>query len=190
MIDSWWRHQMETFSALLAICAGNSPVTGEFPTQRPVTRSFDFYFDLRPNERLNKQSWGWWFETLSSPLWRHRNVLRYSRWQNRLLSNACGKAVQGGCESVYQHGGARRPMCPWQESHHKIINRVKSVQYLLMSLDKNLNWHDLVDQICMKYFGTFNHIKSLFPYEYENSSIMPLFILVYNTVYRSVWIMR
>ena len=38
---SWWRHQMETFSALLAICAENSPVPGEFPTQRPVTRSFD-----------------------------------------------------------------------------------------------------------------------------------------------------
>ena len=38
---TWWRHQMETFSALLAICAGNSPVTGEFPAQRPVTRSFD-----------------------------------------------------------------------------------------------------------------------------------------------------
>ena len=35
----WWRHQMETFSALLAICAGNSPVAGEFPAQRPVTRS-------------------------------------------------------------------------------------------------------------------------------------------------------
>ena len=69
---TWWRHQMETFSALLAICAGNSPVTGEFPTQRPVTRSFDVYFDLRPNERLSKQSWCWWFETLSSPLWRHR----------------------------------------------------------------------------------------------------------------------
>ena len=58
--SSWWRHQMETFSALLAICAGNSPVPGEFPTQRPVTRSFDVYFDLRPNKRLSKQSWGWW----------------------------------------------------------------------------------------------------------------------------------
>ena len=71
---SWWRHQMETFSALLAICAGNSPVPGEFPTQRPVTRSFDVYFDLRPNKWLSKQSWGWWFETLSCSLWRHRNV--------------------------------------------------------------------------------------------------------------------
>ena len=38
---AWWRHQMETFSALQAICAGNSPVTGEFPAQRLVTRSFD-----------------------------------------------------------------------------------------------------------------------------------------------------
>ena len=47
---------------------------GEFPTQRPVTRSFDVYFDLRLNKRLCKQSWGWWFETLLCPLWRHSNV--------------------------------------------------------------------------------------------------------------------
>ena len=70
---TWWRHQMETFFALLAICAGNSPVPGEFPTQRPVTQSFDVYFDLSPNKRLSKHSWGWWFETLSGPLWRHSN---------------------------------------------------------------------------------------------------------------------
>ena len=43
----WWRHQMETFSALLAICAGNSAASGEFPVQRPVTRSFDVFFALR-----------------------------------------------------------------------------------------------------------------------------------------------
>ena len=61
--------------ALLAICAGNSPVTGEFPTQRPVTRSFDVLYDLRLNEQLSKQSWGWWFETPSSQLWRHSNEL-------------------------------------------------------------------------------------------------------------------
>ena len=47
---------------------------GEFPTQRPVTRSFDVYFDLRLNKRLCKQSWGWWFQTLLCPLWRHSNV--------------------------------------------------------------------------------------------------------------------
>ena len=72
---AWWRHQMEAFSALLAICAGNSPVSGEFPTQRPVTRSFDVFFDLRLNKRLSKQWWSWWFETPSPPLWRHRNEL-------------------------------------------------------------------------------------------------------------------
>ena len=38
---------METFPALLAICAGNSPASGEFPAQRPVTRSFDVFFDVR-----------------------------------------------------------------------------------------------------------------------------------------------
>ena len=65
---------METFSALLAICAVNSPVPGEFPAQRPVTWSFDVFFDLRLNKRLSKQSWGWWFEMLSCPLWRHCNV--------------------------------------------------------------------------------------------------------------------
>ena len=55
----WWRHQMETFSALLAICAGNSPAPGEFPVQRLVTRSFDVFFDLRLNKRFSKQSWAY-----------------------------------------------------------------------------------------------------------------------------------
>ena len=54
-------------SALLALCA----VTGEFRSQREVTRSFDVFFDLRLNKRLSKQSWGWWFETPSHPLLRH-----------------------------------------------------------------------------------------------------------------------
>ena len=73
---TWWRHRMETFSALLAICVGNSPVSVEFPAQRPVTRSFRVFFDLRPNERLSKHSWGGWLETPSSPLWRHSDTLR------------------------------------------------------------------------------------------------------------------
>ena len=68
-LQPWWRHQMETFSALLALCAGNSPVTGELPSQRPVTLSFDVCFDLSLNKRLSKQSWGWWLETPLPPLW-------------------------------------------------------------------------------------------------------------------------
>ena len=70
---TWWRHQMETYSALLALCVGNSPVPGEFPTQRAVTRSFDVFYDLRLNKLFSKQSLGWWFETLSRPFWRHCN---------------------------------------------------------------------------------------------------------------------
>ena len=72
-VNTWWRHQLETFSALLALCAGNSPVTGEFPAQRPVTRSFDVFFDLSMNKWLSKQSWGWWSETPSRPSWHHCN---------------------------------------------------------------------------------------------------------------------
>ena len=49
----------------------------EFPTQRPVTRSFDVFFYLRPNKRLSKQSWGWWLKTPSRPLWRHRNDIKF-----------------------------------------------------------------------------------------------------------------
>ena len=64
---------METFSALQALCVGNSPVTGEFLSQRPVTLSFDVFFHLCLDKRLSKQSWGWWFETPLRPLWRHCN---------------------------------------------------------------------------------------------------------------------
>ena len=76
VFKSWWRHQMETFSALLALCVGNSPVIGEFPSQRSVTRSFDVFFDLCMHKRRSKQSWVWWFETPSHSSWRHRNVVR------------------------------------------------------------------------------------------------------------------
>ena len=60
-------------SALLVLCAGNSPVTGEFHLQRPVTRSFEVFFDLRPNKRLRKQSWCWWYEAPSRSWWRQCN---------------------------------------------------------------------------------------------------------------------
>ena len=80
---------METLSALLALCVcvcvcggggGDSPVTGEFPSHRPVMQSFDVFFDLRLNKRLSKQSWGWWFETPSRSLWRRCNG--YTLWQS------------------------------------------------------------------------------------------------------------
>ena len=73
-VQPWWRHQMVTFSALLALCAGNSPLPGEFPSKKPVTRSFDVFFDPCLNKRLSKQLLCWWFETPSCSLWRHCNA--------------------------------------------------------------------------------------------------------------------
>ena len=73
LIKILWRHQMETVSAWQALCAGNSPVTGEFPSQRPVTLSCDAFFDLHLNKQLSKQSRRRWLETLSRSLWHHCN---------------------------------------------------------------------------------------------------------------------
>ena len=73
-IYSWWRHQIVTSSALLVFCAANSPVTGEFPAQRPVARSFDISFDLQLNQQLSKPWRRRWFKTPSRSLWRHCNV--------------------------------------------------------------------------------------------------------------------
>ena len=76
---------------------------GEFPTQRPVTRSFDVFSDLRLNKRLSKQPWGWWFETLSCPLWRHCNVGIIS--DRRLFEALC-----------YLGWIIRLPHCQWRNS--------------------------------------------------------------------------
>ena len=88
-VSTWWCHQMETLFALLAICAGNSPATGELPSQRPVTRSFDVFFDLRLNKRLSKQSRRRWFETQSRSSWRHCNVYKSLALEIRAPRGAC-----------------------------------------------------------------------------------------------------
>ena len=64
---SWWRHQMEIFSALLAFCAGNSPHKGKW------RGALVFSLIRALNKWLSKQSRCWWFETPSSSLWRHCN---------------------------------------------------------------------------------------------------------------------
>ena len=84
-VTTLWRHQMETFSGLLALCVGNSPVTSEFPSQRPVARSFDVFFDLRLNKRLSTRSRHRWFETPSNSLWCHVNEI--CQKQTHHLSN-------------------------------------------------------------------------------------------------------
>ena len=72
-VDATMTSSTGNIFALLALCAGNSPVTGEFSSQRPAMQSFDVFFDLRLNKRLSKQSRRWWFETPSCSLWCHCN---------------------------------------------------------------------------------------------------------------------
>ena len=75
----WWDILMMTssngniFRVTGPLC-GEFTGPGEFPTQRPVTQSFDVFFDLRLNKRLSKQPWSWWFETPSWSWWRQCNV--------------------------------------------------------------------------------------------------------------------
>ena len=60
------------FRAVGPLC-GNSQVPGEFPVQRPVTRSFNLFFDLRLNRQSSKQWRRRWFETPSRSLWHYCN---------------------------------------------------------------------------------------------------------------------
>ena len=86
-IWTWWylQVQIEKFSALLTLCVGNSPVTGEFPSQRPVMLNFDVFLDL--NKRFNKQLWRRWFETPLRPLWCHCNE------KMKMLENTSTKII-------------------------------------------------------------------------------------------------
>ena len=79
-IYSWWRHEMEIFSALLALCTGNSPVTVNSPHKGQWRGALMFSLICVLNTQLSKQSWGWWFETQSRLLWRHCNA-----WRRRYL---------------------------------------------------------------------------------------------------------
>ena len=66
---------------------------GEFPTQRPVTRSFDVFFDLRLNKQLSKQPWGWWFETPLWSLWRQCNVIWISLFSTGVKSISLRRSI-------------------------------------------------------------------------------------------------
>ena len=91
---------METFSALLVFCAGNSPVTDEFPTQRPATRSFGFLFDPRLDQQLSKQWSRWWFETPSRSLWCRCNGFQGISTLYSLQPQICQVCASCGNESL------------------------------------------------------------------------------------------
>ena len=120
--STWWRHQMEAFTALLALCAGNSPVTGEFPAQRPVTQSFDVFFDL--GWVINREAG----DLLSRSLWLNSNET-FQMGQNHTCcfvcelpvlysesTNAMERCHQQTQINVNQHWvtvGSTRPLSDW-----------------------------------------------------------------------------
>ena len=99
------------------VTARNSPVTAEFPSHRPVTRSFDVFFDLRLNKRLSKQSRRRWFETPSRSLWRHCNVVLNSDPVIRTAMGSfgfqCATLVQFWIGETDQIGGFRALWKEW-----------------------------------------------------------------------------
>ena len=115
------------FSVTVLLC-GEFTGPSEFPTQRPVTRSFDVFFDLRLNKRLSKQPRGWWFETQSWSLWRHCNVAN----QNWVYTKHFIWYIKKG--SSYSRPCFRREIClslQWRHNECDDVSNHRRLQCLL-----------------------------------------------------------
>ena len=129
----WWRHQIKTFSALLALCAINSAVTGEFPSQMPVTRSFDFFSLMCAwiNGWVNNREAGE-FETPSRSLWRHGDVELCDLFTHILQSASL----------VLGHWGLSSPRCQWNNpERHGLLTTLHPFMWmqLLIHVSKIYN---------------------------------------------------
>ena len=109
-----------TIFRVTGLCAGKPPVTGEFPSQRLVTRSFDVFFDLCLNKRLSKQSRGWRLETPSSSSWRHCNEIKENINQSS-ASPAYGRGIHRWPAGSPHKVPVTRKMFPFDEI---IINAI------------------------------------------------------------------
>ena len=123
---------METFSTLLAICVGNSPVTGEFPAQRPLAWSFDSFFDRHPNKRLSKQWRGWWLEKPSCQLWRQCNGI----WMSAKASHITKSIVSSTTFKAYNKDAIKALLTDplWRESTGFLSQRASNVEHATMPL--------------------------------------------------------
>ena len=115
---------------------------GEFHAQRPVTRSFDVFFDLRRIKGLNKQSWDWWFETLSRPLWRHNNaVLIIIKFLPQLQSfSLCCHAM---LSSRHNKAEAKQKLCLCRGlvAIRLNITLARTNLILLLNYPHSINWY-------------------------------------------------
>ena len=106
---------------------------GCFPAQRQVTRNFDVFFDLRPNKRLSKQSWGWWVETLSRSLWRHCNEISV-KCQIMVQFHNVRFVNSPKCISHYIYNKLNRNACLPTDCYHCIIDIIYQNSILSLPL--------------------------------------------------------
>ena len=136
---------METFSALLAICAGNSPVD---PRWIPRTKASDAklwcLFDLTLNKRFSKQSWGWWFETPSLSLWRHCNDYGCLQLHLRAFIKTSQSNPTSG--QSYPNAGKLRPLNFLDQNMTKTQSVVRKLHWRFTKSynPKNSNWISMV----------------------------------------------
>ena len=154
---------METLSALLALCAGNSPVIGEFPAQRPVTRSFDVLVDLHLNKRLNKQWCGWRSETPSCPLWRHCNDIMVKnhpitlKFGRSLDCRNTGTTVQFKCYDVNIY--TRDFVISWYITRYKMSYRAIEVLKYVWA------YSDILKKKNSRVYTSFNKPSFINPFD-------------------------
>ena len=147
------------------------PVPGEFPAQRPVTRSFDVFFDLRLNKWLSKQSWYWWFASPSRPSWRHCNALHLElgdahmhQWGDGVIIGADIDLLPIGRQTITWENADFSPIIPMGPNLSVSWIKYQSTKYLRTSTWK---WHQHTQMIIpdsVKQHGwmwNMDHIKRL-----------------------------
>ena len=125
MHKSWWCHQMETFSVLLALCAGNSPITSEFPSQRPVMQSFNVFFHLHLNKWFSKHFRCRWFEMPSHWLWSHCNGSSKKNYCH-ISRTHCTDPPSEGMDCVWCPFHSNRTYPPYTEVITQSISKLTS----------------------------------------------------------------
>ena len=138
-----WKHFV-----LLALCAGNSMVTGQFPTQRPVTRSFDVFFDLSLNKRLSKQSWGSIVLIVTSLLWNLGNLVRAFVKRD---SMAHGLLIWCPFHNIFE----------WLETLTNQQSRDPKFVWITFKFYKCIPWHKISDGLDDEMFKATEQRKSM-----------------------------
>ena len=152
----WWIHddiiKWKHFPRYWSFVRGILPVTGEFPAQRPVTQSFDVFFDLRLYKRLSKQSWGWWSEMPSSSLWCHCNAFMWYRYwcilfgSDRIVENFQKELSVSKCNYLRLHGRSFSTImqcwcyCMWLRQHLALLWTTTGCEYCFLAYDASSYW--------------------------------------------------